>query len=195
MESFSADEQARVLYLALLGMVLLVGLFAGYRDRLGEAMQHAAIWVLIFLGAVLAYGFKDDIMAQLQPNRALVSGEEIRLARAADGHFRAELTVNGVAVDFLVDTGATEMVLSQRDAARVGLDPSGLAYTRRAQTANGTVSGAPVSLERVVFAGMTDSNVPAVVNGGRLNTSLLGMSYLNRFSSLSIEGERMILRR
>lgn len=195
MDGFSPDEQARVLYLALLGLALLVGLFTAYRDRLGTAIQHAAIWLLIFAGAIVAYGFKDQLTAQLVPGHAAVSGEEIRLIRAADGHFHARLEINGTPIAFLVDTGATEMVLTLSDARAVGLEPVRLAFTRTAMTANGPVGGAPVRLEEVRFAGVTERNLPAVVNGGALHVSLLGMRYLERFASVEIAGDTLTLRR
>ncbi|MEO0994574.1 MAG: TIGR02281 family clan AA aspartic protease [Pseudomonadota bacterium] len=195
MDGFSPDEQARMLYLGLLYLALLAGLFTAYRDRLGAAVQHAAIWVLIFAGGVIAYGFKDQLTAQLVPGHAAVSGDTVRLTRAADGHFHARLEVNGAPIEFLVDTGATEMVLTLADAEAAGFDPQRLAFTQRAMTANGAVAGAPVRLERVEFAGITERNVPAVVNGGALHVSLLGMRYLDRFSGFEISGDTLTLRR
>ena len=98
-------------------------------------------------------------------------------------------------VRFLVDTGASELVLSLADAARVGIDPASSAFVGRARTANGMVATAPVRLGRVEFGGFSDSGVPASVGGGELDVSLLGMSYLDRFASIEIEGDRMTLRR
>ncbi len=54
------DAQARLFYLALLGMVIASGVFYNYRDRLGTALQHAAIWVLIFLGGVVIAVLSDN---------------------------------------------------------------------------------------------------------------------------------------
>ena len=71
----------------------------------------------------------------------------------------------------MVDTGATDVVLTQRDAERIGLDPETLNYTQRAMTANGTVRGAPVMLDRFEFAGIEDLRVRATVNEGDLRVS------------------------
>ncbi len=189
------DAEMRLLYLSILGIALLVGLFSLYRGRLGTALQNAAIWGLIFLGAVLAYGFRDQLAYNLVPGTAVASGEEIRIQRRADGHFHAVLEVNGTDLEFLVDTGATEIVLAPQDARRIGLDPEALAFTQRAQTANGIVRAAPVRIERIRFAGIEDRRVPALVNGAPLHASLLGMGYLERFSSIEIAGDTLILRR
>ena len=190
------DAQARLFYLALLGMALAGGVFYNYRNRLGTAAQHAAIWVLIFLGATIAYGFKDQLTSQLYPDTARsVDERTIALRRADDGHFYARVRVNGTGIRFMVDTGATNLVLSQQDARRIGLAMDNLNYVLPVSTANGTVYGAGVVLERVKLGGFVDTDVRAVVNGGRMNISLLGMTYLDRFRSFSVEGDRMLLSR
>ncbi len=190
------DAQARLFYLALLGMVIAGGVFYNYRDRLGTAVQHAAIWVLIFLGATIAYGFKDQLTSQLYPDTARsVNDRTIALRQADDGHFYARVRVNGTEIRFMVDTGATNLVLSQQDARRVGLAMDSLNYVLPTNTANGRVYGAGVVLDRVELGGFVDTDVRAMVNGGRMNDSLLGMTYLDRFRSFSVEGDRLLLSR
>jgi aspartyl protease family protein len=191
-----ADSVARVVYLGLL-LAFVAGFFlVGARHRLGRSLRDLAIWVLIFAMVVIAYGFRDVLREELLP-AAMVSRPDgsIELRRASDGHFHLEALVNGVPVDFLVDTGASELVLSLADAARVGIDPAELAFVGRARTANGTVATAPVRLGRVEVAGFSDASVPASVGGGALDVSLLGMSYLDRFATIEIAGDRMTLRR
>ena len=190
------DAQARLFYLALLGMALAGGVFYNYRARLGTAAQHAAIWVLIFLGVTIAYGFKDQLSSQLYPGTARpVDERTIELRRADDGHFYARVRVNDAEIRFMVDTGATNLVLSQRDARRIGLAMDSLNYLLPSSTANGTVYGAGVVLDRVELGGFVDTDVRAVVNGGRMDISLLGMSYLDRFRRFSVEGDRLLLSR
>jgi aspartyl protease family protein len=190
------NDQARFFYLALLGIAIAAGLFHAYRARLGTALQHAAIWLLIILGLVLAYGFKDRLVSELMPGAAAPAGEgAIALRRAADGHFYARAEVNGAPIRFLVDTGASSVVLTREDASRAGLDPGRLSYTRPASTANGTVMGAPVTLDRVELGGVAHRDVRALVNGSEMRGSLLGMSYLDRFRRFSVEGDTLILAR
>jgi len=98
-------------------------------------------------------------------------------------------------VRFMVDTGATMMVLNQADAEAVGLEPDTLDYFLRSQTANGEVSGAPVRLDTVRLGPFLDTDVRAVVNGGELRQSLLGLSYLDRYEGFRVEGEAMYLSR
>ena len=196
MFDFDPSNQARLFYLLLLGMALMIGLFASYRGRLSVALQHAAIWMLIFVGVVIAYGFSDVLTAQLSSAQVQrISEDAVALRRGRNGHFHANLKINGREVEFLVDTGATAMVLSRRDAARVGLDPGRLAFTAPAATANGVVYSAPVELDEVRLGPFVDRNVPAMVNGGDFGSSLLGMRYLDTYARVSLEGDRMILER
>jgi aspartyl protease family protein len=190
------DAQARLFYLALLGMVIASGAFYNYRNRMGAAVQHAVIWVLIFLGATIAYGFKDQLTTQLYPDTAqLRDARTIALHLADDGHFYARVLVNGTEIRFLVDTGATNLVLSQQDARRAGFSLDSLNFILPTDTANGRIYGAGVVLERVELGGFVDTDVRAMVNGGQMNDSLLGMSYLERFRSLSMEGGELFLSR
>jgi len=189
------DSRARLLYLAAL-LVFVAGLFLwGQRRDLGKRLRDLLVWALILAMAVIAYGFRDILREQLLPAAMVETGDTIALRRASDGHFHATLDINGERVRFMVDTGASDLVLSRRDAARVGIDPDGLAYLGTARTANGTVETATVRLGLVRLGSFTDTDVRASVTKGGLDSSLLGMSYLDRFSSIAISGDTMRLTR
>ena len=190
------DAQARLFYLSALGLMIAAGVVASYRDRMGQALQHAAIWGLIFVGVVLAIGFADPLKRQLFNDEPLQIDENtVALDAKRDGHFYATLQINGQNIEFVVDTGATDLVLSQEDAERAGIDLNDLRFNRPAQTANGQVMGAFVRLESVRLGPFTDYDIPATVNGGELGTSLLGMAYLTRYRGFEVEGGRMYLKR
>jgi aspartyl protease family protein len=190
------DAQARLFYLAALLLVVAGGLVHRYRGRLSTALQHAAIWLLIILGLTLAYGFKDQLASALYPDAARgTAGQTIALSRSSDGHFYARVMVNGTEIRFMIDTGATSIVLSQADARRIGIDTGKLSYVLPSSTANGTVMGAGVVLDRVELGGIVDRDVRAVVNGGEMSGSLLGMAYLDRFRSFKVEGDSFVLMR
>jgi aspartyl protease family protein len=190
------DGFGRLIYLVLLLMVVAGWFFAQRRTSLNRTLQQMILWVFLFAGAVLLYSVRDDLRLAVGPDaRVQVSGEQVILARATDGHYYATLGVNGESVVFVVDTGATDMVLSRSDAVRVGIDPESLDYFGRARTANGEVRTARVRLDRVQLGPFEDSRVTAWVNDGELDTSLLGMGYLQRFAKIEISGNRMILHR
>lgn len=190
------DTQARVFYISILGIAILAYLFNSYRHRMGQALQHAMIWGLIFVGVVLAFGFKDSLTTALYDDRPRqIDSETISLKRGRDGHFHANAEVNGRPMTFLIDTGATNLVLSREDAQAVGIDTENLSYSLTSMTANGPVKSAPVRLNSVALGDFTDHDLRATVNGGGLDISLMGMSYLNLYQSYQVEGDTMYLRR
>ena len=119
----------------------------------------------------------------------------IEIPRSNDGHYYATLSVNGAEVNFVVDTGATDVVLTQAAARRAGQDPANLPYFGRALTANGEVRIAPVRLEEVALGDYVDTNVRASVNEVEMGQSLLAMSYLHLFDQITITGSKLILTR
>lgn len=194
----SGDQIAALIYLGLL-LTALVGygvVSTRSRADLGRRLRHGLLWGCIFVGVIAGVSLWEDVRRSVIPRQAVFdSGQIVEVPRAPDGHFYIRLALNGVDIPFVVDTGATEMVLGPRDARRVGLSPDGLAYTTQARTANGMVATARTTLDRVELAGVADRNVPVLVNSADLDTALLGMSYLDRWSSLTIAGDRLVLRR
>ena len=188
------DTTARLIYLGLLLMAVGGALFTGLRQAPGRTVQQILIWGFIFLGLIAAYGLWPDLRRAINPSAAVVRNGAIELRQADDGHYYADTVVNGIAVTFLIDTGASDIVLSEEDARRVGLDPASLSYSGQADTANGLVTTAPVRLKTLVLGPYEDRDLAASVNGGDLTDSLLGMRYLSRFD-MSISGDRMTLRR
>jgi len=182
-------------YLVLLGAVVVYA-FVQHRQGLNRTLQEAALWGLIFLGAIAAYGMWGDIRQIVTPRQAVFSEEgRVVVPRSRDGHYHLILDVNGTAVEFVVDTGASGVVLSRRDADRIGLDPANLVYVGRAMTANGEVRTAPVRLDSMALGGIVDRNIPAWVNEGALDTSLLGMAYLQGWTRIEIARDELILTR
>ncbi len=188
-------DTPRLVYLVILGSAIGLWFFVQNRAARGKLAQYAAIWGLIFLGAIAVVGLWGDIRQTVQPRQSMMDGGRIEVPRAPDGHYYLTAEVNGVPLRLVVDTGASQIVLSQSDARRAGIDTEDLVYTGRAFTANGEVRTAPVRLDRVEVGPVRDTNVRAVVNGGEMAGSLLGMEYLQRFSRVEITGGRLVLER
>jgi len=131
-------------------------------------------------------------MGQAYSGRATGSGNQRTVLKAdGRGHFVADGQVNGAAVRFLVDTGATLIALPATDAKRMGVSylnaPRGVV-----STANGSAAAYKVKLDTVRVGDITINNVDAVVMEGGLTIPLLGMSFLNR-TEMTREGETMVL--
>lgn len=184
-------------HLAYLGILLAaIGgyYFVSHRDRVGQLARHALLWALIFVAVIAGVGLWDQVRTTLAPTQS-VEGQVITLPQQPDGHYYAVLEVNGEPMRFLVDTGATDIVMT-REAARIaGLPMESLVFSGRAGTANGTVRVAPVRLREVTLGPVTDRDVRAMVNDGELDMPLLGMSYLSRFSHIEITGQALRLTR
>ncbi|MEV8465391.1 TIGR02281 family clan AA aspartic protease [Fluviibacterium sp. DFM31] len=191
-----SDQIGSLIYLILLGLLVGSYVLVANRRNLGQMTRHAVLWGLIFLGIAVGAGLWQDIRQGSTLQQSVqAEGETITLNRLRDGHFHMALKINGAPVNFLVDTGATEMVLSLEDAAKVGIDTGKLAFLGRARTANGQIETARVWLDRVELAGQVETKVPAQVSRGDMPGSLLGMSYLSRFEQITINGDRMVLTR
>lgn len=179
-----------VAFLVILGLSFL-GSILGSRTEL----RNALIWVVIFGGMAALSGQWDSISSNFTQPDPVFAGDTVEVPKGPDNHFRLTLRINNVPVEFLVDTGASQVVLTLDDAARVGLHPDDLAFIGTAQTANGEVATAPVRLDRVQLGDILDTRIRASVNSGEMDSSLLGMSYLNRFESIEIRRDLLILTR
>lgn len=187
-------EFGRVAYLVLLLVAVGGWVIVEYRGRMGFALRTAMAWGLIFLGVMAGYGLWNDIRRTALPAQATMTDGRLEIPRASDGHYHLTLDIGGTPVRFLVDTGATNVVLSQDDARRLGIDPATLTYLGQARTANGVVRTARVGLTDVRLGGFRDDRVAAYVTDGDMEGSLLGMDYLRRFR-IEIADGRMVLTR
>ncbi len=190
------SDLASLIYLSLLAVALVGSMISANRHQIGKVARYALTWGFLIVGGVVAVGLWPQLRQTVLPQQSVVSDTgEVAVPRSFDGHYYLTLEINGAPIRFVVDTGATDMVLTPQDAARAGLNTANLRYTNRAMTANGMVQTAPVRLDRVELGQITDRRVPAVVNGSPMQESLLGMSYLNLFDRISIEDGQMVLER
>ncbi|MHA6267949.1 TIGR02281 family clan AA aspartic protease [uncultured Aliiroseovarius sp.] len=190
------EDYARIAYLVLL-LAAVGGYFvAENRQTLGKNLRQLLIWGLIFLGALAAVGLWQDIRNDLSPRQNLVQETgQIVLPRAYDGHFYATLLMNGQPIDFVLDTGASNIVLTKEDALSAGVKMEALRFFGRAMSANGPVRTAPARIARVELLGIQDYGVEVWVNDGEMPGSLLGNDYLQRFEKIEIQRDKMILTR
>lgn len=159
----------------------------------------AILGALSAVGAAKAVVSLDDVRQPDLRGPAPVAATPVddgaaQIVKAPDGHFWAEAKVDGRAMRFLIDTGATTVALSQTDAKRLGIDTRNLDYSYKVMTASGETRGASVKLASIAVAGAQVRDVDALVIENGLETSLLGMSYLGRLSSFQATPRALILR-
>jgi aspartyl protease family protein len=160
--------------------------------------------VLVALGAFAAR-FADQAVTSPQPQAAVVqqgyeprgpttSGRSLMLEADRLGHFQVEARIDGRYVDFIIDTGASLVVLRETDAARVGIRPQPRDYTATAVTANGKIKAARASIDRIELGGITVFDVPAMVLPDEaLAKNLLGVSFLSRLRRYEYANGRIVL--
>ncbi|MBX4897581.1 TIGR02281 family clan AA aspartic protease [Rhizobium bangladeshense] len=201
-----SDEFGRFIYLLPIALMLSAGVWASRRS-VGETMRQMMIWLVIILALVTVYLYRQEalgvgnrVLAGLLPGRAVVvttseGGEEIILHKLLNGHFEAEVNVNGQTVKMLVDTGASMVALSHEDAERIGIDLTRLTYSMTVMTANGRTRAAPITLDQVSIGPIVRNNLAATVaEDGRLDQSLLGMSFLETLGSLQMQTDELRMR-
>ena len=127
------------------------------------------------------------------PAAAAPSALEVTLERSSDRHFYADADVNGQKVHFLIDTGASEIALTEDDASKVGLQVDPQKYELIGQGASGMVRGQYVELNKVDLGGIQQGNAKAVVVQGA-DVSLLGQPFLENVDEIVIRKGEMVLR-
>ena len=113
-----SDDFVRVVYLLPIALMLSAGIWAR-RNSVSETMRQMIIWLVIILALVTVYLYRQEalgvgnrLLAGLVPGRAVVAttsegGQEIILHKLLNGHFEADVAVNGQTIEMLVDTGAS----------------------------------------------------------------------------------------
>lgn len=127
---------------------------------------------------------------------AAVPGEPgtVTLNAGRNGHFETEAEINGHPIDVMVDTGATLVALSYEDAERAGIFLRPADFTHAVSTANGLARIALVDIDSVSVGDITVHNVQgAVSEPGRLQRTLLGMSFLGRLSRIDMRSDSLLL--
>ena len=196
----------RLVTLSAIATMMAAGVLAG-RRQIGESLRQAGLWLLIVLTLVAGYLYRFDLQdfgnrltAGLIPGRAIVTtsagGEQILVIhKDLSGHFEADVTIDGTPLRMLVDTGASSVVLSYEDAMRLGIDPDNLTFSIDVSTANGRALAAPVTLREVAIGPITRGTVRGMVTEqGRLDQSLLGMSFLETVGSIEITRDELRLK-
>jgi len=200
---FETGDFASLVYKIALLIFIGGAVLALFRERIAEAFQAAAFWVVIGLLLAVGYTYRHDlrdigdrVLSELMPGRAVSrGGNTVEISRGNRGEFQVTAEINGARIATVYDTGASAVVLTQEAAKAAGLPLDFLNYSVAVETANGRTRAAPVTLDRIKVGAITERAVPALIaQPGQLRTSLLGMSFLNRLRSSEVRGDRLVLR-
>ncbi|MCB1547367.1 MAG: TIGR02281 family clan AA aspartic protease [Hyphomicrobiaceae bacterium] len=185
-----------------------------YSSGLRSVVGEGAVWLLVGLVAATGLYYKSEIVAlvggsTITPHRTAEAPASPRIrepetdkgfARVSriradqQGHFFTRAFINDRPVDVMIDTGATIVALTYEAAREAGLRLSDRDFTHSVNTANGKARVAPVTLDRITIGDITLRNIRAAVSEpGKLQTTLLGMSFLKRLKAVSIQGGVLVL--
>jgi aspartyl protease family protein len=195
--SFKKDL-ARIVYEVLI--VLFVSSFLAY-GKIGQKFKYLAIWAGIFLILMAGYsyrfelaGVKDKVLAEFIPAMGFQKDPNtISFPVSSDGHFHIRAEVNGIPITFLADTGASHIILSPGDAAKLGIRMDKLDFDRIYETANGNVRGASIQIADLRIGDIHLKAIGASVNGAEMRNSLLGMTFFKRLKSYEVKNDVLTL--
>lgn len=198
--NFERSDNIQIVTSVIVIGMLVASLLTHRRHSNQPILKYAFYWFLIICAGLFLYSFKDGyedvkerFMTVLMPSKAIDTGGEITIKKSVNGHFMIDAFVNDKPVRFLVDTGASSVVLSLEDAKKVGIDIESLNFNRIVQTASGEgkVANTQVSIK---IGDFIVDDFPVLVNSAPENVSLLGMSLINRFKSFEVNGDTLIFR-
>jgi aspartyl protease family protein len=188
-------QTAQLIPLLVLLVIFAGGLFTR-RHKASELVGGLFLWGGLFAVAMVTYAYRDELLGvvgrvagEFNPSVAIVDSEAGTAAfrRGMDGHFQVNATINGHTTPMIFDTGASAVVLTVADARAAGVDIEGLRYTVPVATANGQGLAARTRIGTMEVGGIVRRNVTAfVTEEGALETSLLGMTFLETLTSYSV---------
>jgi aspartyl protease family protein len=198
--NFERSDNIQIVSSVIVIAMLVASLLSRKHHSNQPLLKYAFYWLLIICVGIFLYSFKDGyenikerFMTALIPSRAVDTGGEITIKKSVNGHFLVDAFVNDKPVKFLIDTGASSVVLSLEDAKKVGVDIENLSFNRIVQTASGQGKVANTQVN-IKIGDFVVEDLPVLVNSAPENVSLLGMSLINRFKSFEVNGDTLIFR-
>ncbi len=196
------DQTGQMIPLILVLILVASGMF-GRRIKFSQMLSGIALWVGFFAVVVTGYSYRYElgnisqkVWSELTPGIAVVDeNSQIARFRKGFGHtFYIGSQINGAKISMIFDTGASAVVLTHADAIAAGININKLRYTIRVQTANGTGKAAGVTLDEINVGGIIRHNIRAfIAEQGALETSLLGMSFLQTLEAYTVSKDSLEL--
>ncbi len=178
------------------------GLLFVRQFNLKQTMRNVLIWVAAGGVLIIGFSFQNElrelglrVRSNLIPGYPIETGyHELSIQESDGGHFLVYGVINGTRIPFMIDTGATDIVLDPSDARRLGIDMDSLKFDRPFGSANGIGYGAKTVVASLAVGPIQFSNVEVSINKAEMGASLLGMAFLKRLKSYSVSGGKLILR-
>ena len=195
--SFKKDS-GQIIYEVLIILFISSSLAFG---KIWQKFKYLTIWAGIFFILVIGYsyrfelaGVKDKVLAEFVPAKGFQKKTDaISFPISSDGHFYIRAEVNDIPIMFLVDTGASHIVLSPSDAGKLGIKVNELRFDRFYETANGNGRGASIKIADLRIGGIHLKKIGASVNEAEMRNSLIGMTFFKRLKSYEVKNDVLTL--
>jgi len=199
------NKFASLIFLGAWGAVLGSAILPR-KGQYKKIASNLLIWLAIFLVLMTSHVYRyelQDIGSRLSgglipgspiSSRSVEGRNQITVVRLPNRQYEIDGAVNGNPVRFLVDTGASMVVLSARDAERVGINVDNLRFGTPVSTANGTTRAARITVDNISIGTIARQGLPVMVaQPGNLKHSLLGMNFIETLWGFEIRGDRLTL--
>jgi aspartyl protease family protein len=165
-----------------------------------NTIKNLTIWLVIIIIVAMIIDSQGDklsnrFLSTFVPHQGRIHGNgSIEFTKSHDGHFYIQAQINNRSVIFLVDTGATDIVLSQQDAFRTGINVKNIKNFKTYETAKGKIESGIINIPQIKIGNFLINNIEASVNSHSMSHSLLGMSLLRYFNFI-VKDNKLILYR
>ncbi|MGU3391379.1 retropepsin-like aspartic protease family protein [Sphingomonas sp. M1A8_2b] len=188
------DDRAAQFALYAIMLILPLSALAARRLPVEPMLKMVLAWIAIFTVGVLIASQRDRFSGLLSTiSDQQVSGSETRIRMADDGHFWADVDIDGVKRRMLIDSGATTTALSAATARAAGLDSDESPFPVVISTANGDVTARTATVKRVTLGAITATDLGVVTSPAFGDTDVIGMNFLSRLDSWRVENATLIL--
>lgn len=202
--SLTSNDWSNFIYFLIIIAVLIISYTNkqdNYNLSVKKIFQYIFIWCSLALFALILYGYryeiidvKNRIYSTLFPSKAITRNhEQLEISMSPDNHFYLVIKINEKFVKFMIDTGASDIVIDKKLAEELGLDLNNLYYDRVFRTANGDVYGSSIYFNEIEVSSVKFYNVSASISSSIMPVPLLGMSFLKRFYKYEFYRDKLIL--
>lgn len=193
----AAPDWPQIALYALGGALLVMLLFrlpvVGRLLRFAFSLALLAFLLFILIQQAPYQPQLGRVAERLGLDPQVVAGREVRIRMAADGHFWASATLNGVKRRMLIDSGATVTAISEATAAAAGVEGNAGPVPVVLRTANGMAPARTGSVEELRLGNILARDLKVVVSPAFGDLDVIGMNFLSKLASWRVEGRTLVL--
>lgn len=181
--------------LAVAALLLLVRRipYVGAAVRLVFSLALAGLLIMLIAERAPFDPMLGRLAGRFEPDGQQVAGGTLRIRMAPDGHFWANVRINGVRFRMLIDSGATVTAISQRAAAEAGIAPLDDLVPVAVTTANGTVEARTATVRTLKLGPISARGLKVIVSPAFGGMNVLGMNFLSKLKSWRVEDGTLVM--